>query len=50
MLDLGFIIKIILSLFAILFTYDAVCGEKELGTLKLTSPTRSSVAVSSSAS
>ena len=35
MLDLGFIIKIILSLFAILFTYDAVCGEKELGTLKL---------------
>ncbi len=35
-LDLTFIVKIVLSLFAILFTYDAVVGEKENGTLKLT--------------
>ncbi len=35
-LDLTFIVKIILSLFAILFTYDAIVGEKENGTLKLT--------------
>jgi ABC-type transport system involved in multi-copper enzyme maturation permease subunit len=35
MLDLDFIVKIILSLFAILFTFDAISGEKELGTLKL---------------
>jgi ABC-type transport system involved in multi-copper enzyme maturation permease subunit len=35
-LDLTFIVKIILSLFAILFTYDAIVGEKERGTLKLT--------------
>jgi ABC-type transport system involved in multi-copper enzyme maturation permease subunit len=35
-LDLSFIVKIVLSLFAILFTYDAVVGEKERGTLKLT--------------
>ena len=35
-LDLTFIVKIVLSLFAILFTYDAICGEKERGTLKLT--------------
>jgi ABC-type transport system involved in multi-copper enzyme maturation permease subunit len=34
-LDLEFIVQIILSLFAILFTYDAICGEKERGTLKL---------------
>ncbi len=34
-LDLMFIVKIVLSLFAILFTYDAICGEKERGTLKL---------------
>jgi len=34
-LDLMFIVKIILSLFAILFTYDAIVGEKERGTLKL---------------
>jgi len=34
-LDLAFIVKIVLSLFAILFTYDAVVGEKERGTLKL---------------
>jgi len=35
-LDLMFIVKIVLSLFAILFTYDAIVGEKERGTLKLT--------------
>ena len=35
MLDLEFIVKIILSLFAILFTFDAISGERELGTLKL---------------
>jgi len=34
-LDLMFIVKIVLSLFAILFTYDAIVGEKEKGTLKL---------------
>ena len=33
--DLTFIVKIILSLFVILLTYDAVSGEKERGTLKL---------------
>ena len=35
-LDLEFIFAIILSLFAILFGYDAVNGEKERGTLGLT--------------
>ena len=34
-IDLLFIVKIILSLFAILFTYNAIVGEKEQGTLKL---------------
>ena len=34
-LDLSFIVKIVLSLFAILFTYDSIVGEKERGTLKL---------------
>ncbi len=34
-LDLDFIFQIVLSLFAILFAYDAVNGEKERGTLKL---------------
>jgi ABC-type transport system involved in multi-copper enzyme maturation permease subunit len=34
-LDLAFIVKIVLSLFAILFTYDAIVGEKERGTLGL---------------
>ncbi len=34
-LDLSFIVKIVLSLFAILFTYDTIVGEKERGTLKL---------------
>ncbi len=34
-LDLEFIFKVILSLFAILLGYDAVSGEKERGTLRL---------------
>lgn len=34
-LDLNFVIVIVLSLFAILFGYDAINGEKEAGTLKL---------------
>ena len=34
-LDLAFIVKVILSLCVLLFTYDAVCGEKEGGTLRL---------------
>lgn len=35
-LDLDFVFQIVLSLFAILFAYDAVNGEKEQGTLRLT--------------
>ncbi len=34
-LDLGFIFQVVLSLFAILLGYDAICGEKERGTLRL---------------
>jgi ABC-type transport system involved in multi-copper enzyme maturation permease subunit len=34
-LDLYIIFAVVLSLFGILFTYDAVCGERESGTLKL---------------
>jgi len=34
-IDLTFIIQVIISLLAILYTYDSVCGEKERGTLKL---------------
>ena len=34
-LDLEFVFQVVLSLFAILLGYDAVCGEKERGTLKL---------------
>ena len=34
-IDFVFIVKIVLSLFAILFTYDAINGERENGTLKL---------------
>ncbi len=30
-LDLVFIVSIIMSLMAILFSYDAVCGEREKG-------------------
>ncbi|HSG99284.1 MAG TPA: ABC transporter permease subunit, partial [candidate division Zixibacteria bacterium] len=33
--DFTFIVQVVLSLFAFLFTYDAVCGERESGTLKL---------------
>ena len=33
--DLIFIVKMALSLFAILLIYDAICGEREKGTLKL---------------
>ena len=34
-IDFTFIVQIVLSLFAILFTYDAINGERENGTLKL---------------
>ncbi len=34
-LDLAFVVKIVLSLCVLLFTYDAICGEKEGGTLRL---------------
>lgn len=34
-LDLEFIVLIVLSLFAMLFSYDAISGEKERGTLRL---------------
>ena len=34
-LDLDFIFQIVLSLFAILFAFDAINGEKERGTLRL---------------
>ena len=34
--DLMYIVKVILSLCAILFAFDAVCGEKETGTLSQT--------------
>jgi ABC-type transport system involved in multi-copper enzyme maturation permease subunit len=34
-IDFGFIVTVVLSLFALLFTYDAVSGEREDGTLKL---------------
>ncbi|UCC43236.1 MAG: ABC transporter permease subunit [Candidatus Zixiibacteriota bacterium] len=34
-IDFAFIVQFILTLFAILFTYDAVNGERESGTLKL---------------
>lgn len=35
-LDLDFIFGVVLSLFAIVMGYDAICGEKERGTLRLT--------------
>jgi ABC-type transport system involved in multi-copper enzyme maturation permease subunit len=35
MFDLSFLVSVVLSLLALLFTYDAVCGEKEDGTLRL---------------
>ncbi len=34
-IDFAFIVQIVLSLLAILFTYDAISGEREDGTLKL---------------
>ncbi len=34
-LDLSFIVRVVMSLLAILFTYDAISGEKERGTLRL---------------
>jgi ABC-type transport system involved in multi-copper enzyme maturation permease subunit len=34
--DFSFIVTVVLSLFAVLFTYDAVSGEREGGTLQLT--------------
>jgi hypothetical protein len=34
-LDLEFVFQVVLSLFAVLLGYDAVCGEKERGTLRL---------------
>ena len=34
-LDLGMAVQVVLSLFVLLLTYDAVCGEKEGGTLRL---------------
>ncbi len=34
-LDFGYIVQVVLSLFAIVFTYDAINGERESGTLKL---------------
>ncbi len=36
-MDLELIVQTLLSLFVLLFTYDAICGEKEAGTLRLTS-------------
>lgn len=35
LIDLVFIVTILLSLIALLFSYDSICGEKEDGTLKL---------------
>ncbi len=34
-LDLAIVVQVVLSLFVVLMTYDAVCGEKEGGTLRL---------------
>lgn len=34
-IDFAFIVQVVLSLFAILFTYDAISGEREDGTLRL---------------
>lgn len=35
LIDLTFIVTVLMSLIALIFSYDAVCGEKEDGTLKL---------------
>jgi len=34
--DYGYIVNIVVSLLALLFVFDAICGEKERGTLKIT--------------
>lgn len=34
-MDLGLFVEIVLALAALLLTYDAVCGDKQLGTLRL---------------
>ena len=34
-MDLGLVVQVVLSLFVVLLTYDAICGEKETGTLRL---------------
>ncbi len=34
--DMGYIINIVVSLLALLFVFDAICGEKERGRLKIT--------------
>ena len=34
-MDASFIVQVVLGLAALLFTFSAVCGEKEMGTLKL---------------
>jgi ABC-type transport system involved in multi-copper enzyme maturation permease subunit len=36
-LDLGLVVQLVLSLFVLLLSYDAICGEKEGGTLRLIS-------------
>lgn len=33
--DYGYIVNVVVSLLALLFVFDAICGEKERGTLKL---------------
>ncbi|MFC2160564.1 ABC transporter permease subunit [Acidobacteriota bacterium] len=35
LIDLTFIVTLLMSLLALLFSYDSICGEKEEGTLKL---------------
>ena len=34
-LDTGVVVQVVLGLFVLLLTYDAICGEKEAGTLRL---------------
>ena len=33
--DLGYVVNIVVSLLALMFVFDAICGEKERGTLKI---------------
>jgi ABC-type transport system involved in multi-copper enzyme maturation permease subunit len=35
LIDMSFVVTVLLSLVALLFSYDSICGEKEEGTLKL---------------